>query len=201
MSNTIGFNILQILLDLIGCILSLLQIVLDCYMTNDWQGLYSNPVKLYLSGIVFIYDLILLYQHYVLYININTMLVEDPTLNSYTNNPVYYTSIQNNIQMQNLTQTQTPINRIKHEQKQTYFNRFNILSNMNNKPSNTRSNEILSDFDTSLGASSLYFGNIIRNNSNNNINNITSNIGTPPVSSQMNYTHKPLSQEDVDDEL
>lgn len=189
MSNTVGFNILQILLDLMGCVLSLLQIVLDCYMTNDWVGLYGNPVKVYLSGIVFVYDMILLYQHYILYTNINNMLMEDPTLKNYTSNPVYYASIQNSLQMRNMSPPAS-VERMKQQQQRSYFDRFNILSN---KPSvNVRSNEILADFDASMGASSLYFGNSVRSNPS----------GPGPASgpgNKLNYMHKPLAQDDSDE--
>jgi cystinosin len=63
--STVGWSIWQILLDFIGGILSLLQLVIDSALQADWSGLYGNPVKLGLSNISMVFDIIFITQHYV----------------------------------------------------------------------------------------------------------------------------------------
>lgn len=65
--STVGWNILTILLDLAGGILSLLQLVLDSSLQNDWSGITGNPVKLLLGNVTIIFDLVFVVQHYILY--------------------------------------------------------------------------------------------------------------------------------------
>ena len=82
--STDGWSIGQILLDLSGGILSNLQLVIDASLQNDWSGITGNPIKLALGNIVrcqyricpfweadnsqtIIFDVIFVFQHYVLY--------------------------------------------------------------------------------------------------------------------------------------
>ncbi|KAJ5654675.1 hypothetical protein N7490_001678 [Penicillium lividum] len=65
--STLGWNINQILLDLAGGVLSLLQLVMDSSLQNDWSGITGNPVKLFLGNITIVSDLIFITQHYILY--------------------------------------------------------------------------------------------------------------------------------------
>jgi cystinosin len=65
--STTGWDINQILLDLSGAFLSLLQLVIDCSLQSDWSGLTGNPVKFGLSNITIIFDIFFITQHYVLY--------------------------------------------------------------------------------------------------------------------------------------
>ena len=65
--STVGWNVLNVILDLIGGLLSLLQLVGDCASMNDWSGLVGNPTKLCLSLITIFFDLLFLIQHYILY--------------------------------------------------------------------------------------------------------------------------------------
>lgn len=65
--STVGWNIWTIILDLIGGILSLLQLVLDSSLQSDWSGITGNPAKLLLSNITILFDLIFIVQHYILY--------------------------------------------------------------------------------------------------------------------------------------
>ncbi|GLI82308.1 hypothetical protein PoHVEF18_010747 [Penicillium ochrochloron] len=65
--STVGWNIWTIILDLIGGILSLLQLVLDSSLQSDWSGITGNPAKLLLSNITIFFDLIFIVQHYILY--------------------------------------------------------------------------------------------------------------------------------------
>jgi len=69
--STIGWSISQILLDLTGGILSILQLVLDSALQNDWSGITGNPVKLGLGNVSILFDLIFILQHYWLYRDIS----------------------------------------------------------------------------------------------------------------------------------
>lgn len=65
--STVGWSIGQILLDLAGGVLSLVQLVIDSSFQNDWSGITGNPVKLLLGNITIFSDLIFIIQHYILY--------------------------------------------------------------------------------------------------------------------------------------
>ncbi|OQD64897.1 hypothetical protein PENPOL_c007G04077 [Penicillium polonicum] len=65
--STAGFSIVAILLDLSGAILSLMQLVLDSSMQGDWSGAVGNIAKLLLGNITVIFDLLFIFQHFVLY--------------------------------------------------------------------------------------------------------------------------------------
>jgi len=65
--STQGWSIEQILLDFTGGILSLLQLVIDSSLQDDWSGITGNPMKLGLANISMCFDLIFITQHYILY--------------------------------------------------------------------------------------------------------------------------------------
>lgn len=65
--STIGWSILQIVFDLIGGGFSLAQVFLDSALDRDWSGITGNPAKLLLANITVCFDLIFVFQHYVLY--------------------------------------------------------------------------------------------------------------------------------------
>ena len=65
--STAGWSIHQILLDLIGGVLSLAQLVIDSSLQRDWSGITGNPVKLGLGNISIVFDVIFMVQHYILY--------------------------------------------------------------------------------------------------------------------------------------
>lgn len=65
--STEGWNITQILLDLMGGLLSALQLVLDAADMNEWNGVVGNVQKLLLGALTVIFDSIFIFQHYVLY--------------------------------------------------------------------------------------------------------------------------------------
>lgn len=65
--STIGWSITQQLLDFTGGMLSLLQLVIDSSLQNDWSGLTSNPLKLGLANISLVFDIIFIVQHFVLF--------------------------------------------------------------------------------------------------------------------------------------
>ena len=43
------------------------QLVIDSSLQEDWSGLFGNPVKLGLSVVSMMFDVIFITQHYVLY--------------------------------------------------------------------------------------------------------------------------------------
>lgn len=65
--STEGWSIWQILFDLIGGVLSILQLVIDSSQQTDWSGITGNPVKLGLGNVSIFFDLIFITQHYFLY--------------------------------------------------------------------------------------------------------------------------------------
>lgn len=65
--STLGWSINTVIMDIIGSILSILQLVLDCYDLDDWSGITGNIVKLFLGSISLIFDGIFAVQHYILY--------------------------------------------------------------------------------------------------------------------------------------
>ncbi|KAL9125319.1 MAG: hypothetical protein Q9217_005465 [Psora testacea] len=65
--STVGWSIEQILMDLLGGVLSIAQLVIDSSLQKDWSGLTGNPVKFGLGNVSIIFDIVFMTQHYVLY--------------------------------------------------------------------------------------------------------------------------------------
>ena len=65
--STVGWSINQILLDLLGGILSIAQLVIDSSLQSDWSGITGNPIKLGLGNVSIFFDIIFMMQHYILY--------------------------------------------------------------------------------------------------------------------------------------
>lgn len=65
--STEGWAIGGMVLDVIGGVASLVQLVIDSGLQSDWSGLTGNPVKLGLANISLAFDIIFLVQHYILY--------------------------------------------------------------------------------------------------------------------------------------
>lgn len=65
--STLGWATGGIVLDVIGGVLSLVQLVIDAASQADWSGLTGNPVKLGLANISLFFDAIFLTQRFVLY--------------------------------------------------------------------------------------------------------------------------------------
>lgn len=65
--STEGWSIWQILLDLTGGVLSIVQQSIDSYLQGDWSGISGNPVKFALGNVSIAYDLLFIIQHYLLY--------------------------------------------------------------------------------------------------------------------------------------
>lgn len=56
--STVGWSSGQVVLDFIGGILSIMQLVIDSSLQNDWSGLINNPTKLGLGIITILFDLV-----------------------------------------------------------------------------------------------------------------------------------------------
>jgi cystinosin len=54
-------------LDLLGSVSSLGQLFIDSSLQGSWEGVTGNPVKFGLGNISIIFDIIFMYQHYILY--------------------------------------------------------------------------------------------------------------------------------------
>ncbi|RKF56833.1 Cystinosin-like protein [Golovinomyces cichoracearum] len=65
--STTGWSIDQILLDMTGGVLSILQLCVDSYKQGDWSGITGNPAKLLLGNLSVLFDIIFMIQHYSLY--------------------------------------------------------------------------------------------------------------------------------------
>ncbi|KFB42342.1 AGAP013268-PA-like protein [Anopheles sinensis] len=67
--STEGFAISNRLLDLAGGLLSLLQMVLNCWNYDDWQSIVGSPVKFGLGFVSIFFDVVFMVQHYICYNN------------------------------------------------------------------------------------------------------------------------------------
>ncbi|MCJ1352483.1 MAG: hypothetical protein MMC33_002467 [Icmadophila ericetorum] len=78
--STVGWHIGQIILDVIGGVLSITQLLIDSSLQDDWSGLTGNPVKFGLGNVSLFFDAIFLIQHYWLYRNV-AKVVDDEAAN------------------------------------------------------------------------------------------------------------------------
>jgi len=67
--STEGWNIWNILLDFMGGILSITQLILDSWCTTHdfWSGISGNPAKFMLGLVSILFDITFFIQHYLLY--------------------------------------------------------------------------------------------------------------------------------------
>ena len=65
--STVGWSIHNILLDLTGGILSLMQLGIDCRISGNLKPVVGDPVKFGLSIISIGFDILFIMQHYVFY--------------------------------------------------------------------------------------------------------------------------------------
>ncbi|KAL8802222.1 MAG: hypothetical protein Q9182_003942 [Xanthomendoza sp. 2 TL-2023] len=65
--STVGWSILPIHLDLVGGVLSVLQLIIDSQLQGDWSGLTGNPVKFGLGNVSVVFNVVFMLQHYVFY--------------------------------------------------------------------------------------------------------------------------------------
>lgn len=65
--STDGWSINNVLLDLTGSIMSVVQLLLDAWSSEDWTAVTGNPAKFLLGNVSFFFDAIFIIQHYCLY--------------------------------------------------------------------------------------------------------------------------------------
>ncbi|KAL4237019.1 hypothetical protein ACF0H5_005403 [Mactra antiquata] len=65
--STAGWSIGNVLLDFTGGSLSLLQMFLLSYNSNDWGSIFGDPTKFGLGFFSILFDIVFIIQHYVLY--------------------------------------------------------------------------------------------------------------------------------------
>ncbi|XP_035774206.1 cystinosin homolog isoform X1 [Anopheles albimanus] len=65
--STVGFSISNRFLDMGGGILSLLQMILNCWNFDDWQSIGGSPVKFALGFVAILFDVLFMVQHFICY--------------------------------------------------------------------------------------------------------------------------------------
>ena len=85
--STIGWSIIQQLLDFSGGLLSLLQLIIDSALQDDWSGLTGNPIKLGLANISLLFDIVFITQHFVLYGSVEERRSQSDVLVDPSNGP------------------------------------------------------------------------------------------------------------------
>ncbi|XP_026179271.1 cystinosin isoform X2 [Mastacembelus armatus] len=65
--STEGWSIGNVLLDLTGGILSILQMILQSYNNDEWKLIFGDPTKFGLGLFSVVFDIIFMTQHYCLY--------------------------------------------------------------------------------------------------------------------------------------
>jgi cystinosin len=66
--STDGWSIENVILDFIGGVLSITQMILLAYNFNDYGSISGSPTKFGLGLVTIIYDVIFMAQHYILYV-------------------------------------------------------------------------------------------------------------------------------------
>ncbi|EDV22287.1 uncharacterized protein TRIADDRAFT_29291, partial [Trichoplax adhaerens] len=67
--STVGWSIGNVLLDFTGGSFSLLQMFLLAYNSDDWGSIFGDPTKFGLGLFSVCFDILFIFQHYVLYKN------------------------------------------------------------------------------------------------------------------------------------
>ena len=65
--STVGWSMENVLLDLTGGLLSVVQLLIDGITTNNWESVVAYPVKFVLGLQSITFDIIFIVQHYILY--------------------------------------------------------------------------------------------------------------------------------------
>ncbi|KAI4117672.1 MAG: hypothetical protein LQ345_002149 [Seirophora villosa] len=65
--STVGLSMDQVILDIVGGVLSVAQLLIDSLLQGDWSGVTGNPVKLGLGNVSVVFDVIFVLQRYVFY--------------------------------------------------------------------------------------------------------------------------------------
>ena len=75
LKSTAGWNIDNVLLDFMGGLLSLLQLLLDAGCSGQWSQLVGDPVKFGLGFSSMFFDTLFMVQHFVLYRGAKTVAI------------------------------------------------------------------------------------------------------------------------------
>jgi len=67
--STVGWSIGNVLLDMTGGSMSIAQMMLIAFNTNDWAGMFTDLTKFGLGAFSLMFDVLFVTQHYVLYRN------------------------------------------------------------------------------------------------------------------------------------
>lgn len=92
--STEGWSIGNILLDMTGGVLSVLQMFLLAGNYNDWSSIFGSPTKFGLGFFSILFDLLFMVQHYVLYRTSNQRAAR-PEVN--VNNPDEQTPLNSSL--------------------------------------------------------------------------------------------------------
>ncbi|XP_059608391.1 cystinosin homolog isoform X2 [Phlebotomus argentipes] len=65
--STVGWSIGNILLDFLGGMLSMLQMMLNAHNYDDWDSIFGDPTKFGLGLFSVLFDIVFIIQHYILY--------------------------------------------------------------------------------------------------------------------------------------
>ncbi|XP_064479402.1 cystinosin-like [Ornithodoros turicata] len=65
--STEGWSIGNVILDFLGGILSIMQMIIIAYNYNDWTSIFGNFTKFGLGVVSVVFDVLFMMQHYVLY--------------------------------------------------------------------------------------------------------------------------------------
>ncbi|EGD78819.1 hypothetical protein PTSG_01794 [Salpingoeca rosetta] len=65
--STAGMNVHNFLLDFLGGVLSVAQLMMDSAITHDWSAISGDAAKFGLGVIAMVFDTIIIIQHYVVY--------------------------------------------------------------------------------------------------------------------------------------
>jgi cystinosin len=75
--STVGWSITNVILDFMGGSMSLLQLLLQCWVLNDWSQIAGNPVKFGLGFVSLSFDIIFMVQHFILYSDADADAAQD----------------------------------------------------------------------------------------------------------------------------
>ena len=75
--STAGWNIVQILLDFVGGVLSIAQLAIDASLQGSVSSVMGNPIKFGLGNVSIFFDVIFMVQHYILYTKKAAVLDEE----------------------------------------------------------------------------------------------------------------------------
>ncbi|KAJ0391874.1 hypothetical protein P43SY_009485 [Pythium insidiosum] len=78
--STVGWTIWNVLLDIVGGLLSIGQQILDSGATHDWTAITGDPVKFSLGFVSIVVDIVFILQHYVWYAHNNRLMEGDEKL-------------------------------------------------------------------------------------------------------------------------